>query len=268
MPEIVRITGRPKTSVHFHIRNIPLSDAKLRLISESNAIRAREIAHKRRGLSTRNFRKFTRWNADTISLVAHFLFDGEINHSGCIYNNRNQALIQHVENCMENIYNLEPKRYKNYMTGVFRISYFNVSLAAYIKEKSVELLGTVTRFSKDMKREFLKSFFDDEGCMDFRAKRNLRQIRGYQKRVSVLYLIQDLLRDFDIDSRIVLPNEIVVTGKANLLKFQKEINFSCGVRINGNRPNSIWKQSLEKRVLLERAINSFKPIGSNGVHRN
>ena len=131
----------------------------------------------------------------------------------------------------------------------------------------MELLETIARFPKDMRREFLKSFFDDEGCMDFRAKKNLRRIRGYQKKVPVLYLIQELLADFGIDSKVALPNEVVITGKENLIKFQKEINFSRGVRINGNRPNSIWKQSLEKRVLLERAIDSYKPVGSNGVHR-
>lgn len=267
LSEIVRITGRPKTSVHFHIRAIPLSAAKRRSISESSAARAREVALKRRGLSARNFRKFPEWDADMVSLVAHFLFDGEIKHAGCYYHNRNRTLLQHVESRMKAVYNLEPKRYKNHTTGVSRICYFNVSLAAYIREKSTELLQGITRFPRDLKREFIKSFFDDEGCVDFRVTRNLRQIRGYQKNTKILYLIQNLLADFKIGSRVILPNETVISGKENLTKFQREINFSPGVRINGKRSNSIWKQSLEKRVLLERAIDSFKPVGSNGVHR-
>ncbi|OGG72878.1 hypothetical protein A3A38_01555 [Candidatus Kaiserbacteria bacterium RIFCSPLOWO2_01_FULL_53_17] len=76
-----------------------------------------------------------------------------------------------------------------------------------------------------------------------------------------------MLSDFNIESRIQLPNEIVSVGKENLLKFEKEIGFSPGVRINGKRSNSIWKQSLEKREILRRAIASYKPVGSNGVHR-
>ncbi len=267
LPEIVRITGRPKTSVHFHIQNLPLSESKRRSISESSARRAREIALKRRGVSARLFKKFTRWDPALVCLVSHLIFDGEIKRGGCIYNNRNMTLLNRVENCMKIIYPLEPKRYANKFTGVRRISYFNVSLGDYMKTKSIQLLQEIAFSPKQLKREFVRSFFDDEGCMDFRPKRNLRRVRGYQKNVAILYLIQRLLADFYIDSRIILPNEVVITGKENLLKFQNEIGFSSGVRINGKRSNSVWKQSLEKRLILRKAIASYKPIGGNGVHR-
>ena len=268
LPEIVRITGRPKSSVHFHTQNIPLSAAKHRSISESSAARAREIARKRRGVSARFFKRFTSWDRNLVCLVSHLIFDGEIGRGGCIYNNRNLALLNRVENCMKGIYLLEPKRYTDKFTGVQRISYFNVSLAIHIKEKSLELLESVCDFPKDLKREFVRSFFDDEGCIDFRQKRNLRRIRGYQKNVDILHLVRKLLLDFDIQSRVVPPNEVVITGKENLVRFRGEINFSRGVRINGKRSNSIWKQHLEKREILRRAIESYKPLGSNGVHRH
>ena len=268
LPEIVRITGRPKSSVHFHTQNIPLSAAKRRSISESSAARAREIARKRRGVSARFFKRFASWDRNLVCLVSHLIFDGEIGRGGCIYNNRNLALLNRVENCMKGIYLLEPKRYTDKFTGVQRISYFNVSLAIHIKEKSLELLESVCDFPKDLKREFVRSFFDDEGCIDFRQKRNLRRIRGYQKNVDILHLVRKLLLDFDIQSRVVPPNEVVITGKENLVRFRGEINFSRGVRINGKRSNSIWKQHLEKREILRRAIESYKPLGSNGVHRH
>lgn len=168
---------------------------------------------------------------------------------------------------MKKIYAAKPRRYFNAHTGVSRISYFNVTLGAYMKDKSLELLRTVHTMSYECKRELLKSFFDDEGCIDFRPRRNNRKIRGYQKNVKILEIVKGLLLDFNIPSRIQLPNEIVIVGKDNLIKFQKEIGFSPGVRINGKRSNSIWKQSLEKREILRRAIASYKPIGSNGVHR-
>jgi len=267
LPEIVRITGRPKTSVHFHIQNFPLSDSKRRSISESNAERACELARKRRGLSARLFKKFTNWNGELVCLVSHLIFDGEIKREGCIYNNRNVALLNRVENCMKNIYLLEPKRYVNKLTGVARICYYNVSLGEYMKEKSARLLQEIVTLPKQLKREFLLSFFDDEGCIDYRPDRNHRRIRGYQKKIPILQTIQELLDDFGIESRIQLPNEVVIAHKANLLKFQREIGFTRGVRINGKRSNSIWKQSLEKREILRRAIASYKPVGSNGVHR-
>lgn len=258
LPEIVRITGRPKTSVHFHIQSLPLSEEKRQAIRESSAIMARALAAKKRGLGARNFRKFSRWNKSMVSLVAHLQFDGEIKHSGCFYHNRNVALLQRVENCMKAICSVEPKRYKNHMTGVSRICYFNVSLAAHIKKMSLELLSKVLKMPRNLKREFIRSFFDDEGCMDFRPSENLRRVRGYQKNVDILYLVQKLLSDFGINSDIRPPNEVVITGKTNLIKFQREFNFSRGVRINGNRPNSIWKKHLEKRDILQMAIGSYK----------
>lgn len=266
LPEIVKITGRPKTSVHFHIQDLPLSDLKLQKIRRANAMRIRQIALKRRGVSARLFQKFTTWNEELVCLVSHLLFDGEIKRGGCIYNNRNAALLNRVESCMKKIYPLEPKRYMDKFTGVGRISYFNVSLGDYMREKSLQLLREIITLPKHLKREFLLSFFDDEGCIDYRPDKNHRRIRGYQKNVEILKIIRALLRDFSIESHIQLPNEIVIAGKKNLTQFQKEIDFSPRVRINGNRSNSIWKQSLEKRLILRKAIASYKPVGSNGVH--
>ncbi|MDO8518336.1 MAG: hypothetical protein Q7S26_03545, partial [bacterium] len=72
-----------------------------------------------------------------------------------------------------------------------------------------------------------------------------------------LELIKELLFDFTISSKIKKPNEVVISGKENLKKFQKEINFSRGVRINGGRSNSRWKESLEKRHILQQALGSY-----------
>lgn len=45
--------------------------------------------------------------------------------------------------------------------------------------------------------------------------------------------------------------------KKNLDLFAAEINFSPGVCVNGNRSNSAWKESLEKREILRRALASY-----------
>jgi intein-encoded DNA endonuclease-like protein len=110
----------------------------------------------------------------------------------------------------------------------------------------------------DLKREFIRAFFDDEGCMDFRPKNNVRKVRGYQKNMQILRIIKALLADLDITARIVFPNEVVIVGKENLIRFEREINFSPGVYMNGARSNSRWKKHIEKRELLRRAIESFK----------
>lgn len=258
LPEIVRITGRPKTSVHFHIRNLALSARKRHEIGQARAKQAAEMARERYLKSARPFKIFDVWNIDLVCLIGHLIFDGEIKHSGCIYNNRSAALIHRVELCMQQIYDYNPSRYFNKETGVLRIAYYNVALGDYAKKKSQELLTRIPVMDRELKREFLRSFFDDEGCIDFRPDDNSRRIRGYQKDIRILKIIQPLLKDFKIISHIQAPNEVVISGKENLTRFQKEINFSPEIRINGNRSNSIWKEHLEKRELLARAITSYQ----------
>lgn len=256
--EIMKATARAKSSIYTHVKDIPLSDKRIRQYKIAAGKRIRKFALARKGKSSRSFRPFSTWSADSVLLIAHFLFDGEIARVKCVYNNRSEALIERVTRLMREFYDFEPKRYQNKLTGVFRISYHNVMLGAYIQKKSVELLRRVKRMPLALKREFVRAFFDDEGCIDYRPKENRRAIRGYQKDVRILRIIKSLLTDFAIDSRVVFPNEVVIVGKENLMRFEREINFSSGIYVNGNRSNSRWKKHVEKRELLKQAIKSFK----------
>ncbi|MCR4276088.1 MAG: hypothetical protein NUV90_01760 [Candidatus Parcubacteria bacterium] len=259
LPEIIQMTGKPKSSVYGYIREIQLSPARLQGIRKASGERIRKFALARKGKSVRSFKQFEEWNMEKVSLVAHLLFDGGVYpDSGCTYNNRSRALIKHVEKCMHAVYDFEPTRYTNPLTGVSRISYHNVALAIYMKDKVRKLLQNIYSFSPNLKGEFVRAFFDDEGCIDYRPEKNRRSIRGYQKDIEILRLIQTLLKDLGVESRIVLPNEVIIVGKENLLRFKKEVNFSSGVYMNGNRSNSRWKKHTEKRELLKRAIQSFK----------
>lgn len=256
--EIMKMTGRAKSSIHVHIRDIPLNEDRKKQIRAASGNRIRVFAIARKGKSIRPFQPFDDWSADTVLLIAHLLFDGEILRTRCVYNNRSEALIKCVEKLMHALYEFEPKRYLNQLTGVHRISYHNVTLGAYVEKKSVELLRTVKGMPLNLKREFVRAFFDDEGCIDYRPHESRRSVRGYQKDVRILKIIKILLADFNIVAKIVFPNEVVIVGKENLMRFEREINFSHGVFMNGNRSNSRWKKHMEKRDLLRQAIASFK----------
>jgi len=258
LPEIVRLTGKGKSTVYYHIKNLPLSKERMQKVREEHSKRIRVYPLSRKGKSTRVFRQFNTWSPDLVSLVGHLLFDGEITAHSCVYHNRSAPLIRKVEALMEILYAYPPSIYTNAQTGVRRISYHNVALSSYLKRKSFEILNDVTSLPLESKRAFVRAFFDDEGCMDFRPAENRRMIRGYQKDTRILFLVRKLLEEFDVSSRVKGPNEIIVVGKENLKKFEREINFSPGVRINGNRTNSRWKKHVEKRELLRRAIASFK----------
>ncbi|MDO8518051.1 MAG: hypothetical protein Q7S26_02060, partial [bacterium] len=184
LPDIVRITGKSKSSVYPYIKDIPLSKKKLADIRETNRLHLLKVAAFRKGKSDRDFKKISAWTKETVLLVSHLMFDGEIRRTTCSYNNRNKVLIQRVERLMKQVYAFTPKYYHNRTTGVSRISYHNVALGAYMQEKSKQLLANAPTLAKESKREMLRAFFDDEGCMDFRVTRNIRQIRGYQKNVN------------------------------------------------------------------------------------
>lgn len=252
------ITGRSKSSIYTHIKDIPLSAKKQSAIFDVTRKRAIELANEKKGKSKRPFKSFTSWTPDFVLLVSHLMFDGEILKKKCYYNNRSQALITRLERIMQQIYDFQPKKFVDEMSGVYKIRYYNVALGNYLYNKAVELQESITTFTKEEQREFLRAFFDDEGCMDFRPKRNLRQIRGYQNNRDILKMIQTLLRNFTIDSKLQGTNEIVINGKDNLIKFQKEINFSKGVCPNPNRTNALRRDIIEKREILDQAIKSFK----------
>lgn len=256
--EIMAITGRSKSSIHFHIKDIPLSQKKLEKISEHSKKRALALSGARKGIAKRPIKKFETWTPELVSLVSHLMFDGEIIKKKCSYVNRSEALMERVKKLMRCVYDFPPKLIFIEMSGVHKIQYYNVALGNFLYEKAIELQTSITILSKEEQREFLRAFFDDEGCMDFRPKRNLRCVRGYQKDRKILILVQNLLASFGIETTIREPNEVVITRKENLIKFQKEINFSKGVRPNPNRSNGLRKQEIEKREILDQAIKSFK----------
>lgn len=260
LDEIVQLTGRPKTSVYHYIRGIPLSDERKqawRLVGTERIV-AHSQARKGKSFLGRHPTAFTLWTPKHVLLIAHMSFDGSISGRGCFYSNRSKQLIKRVRHLMRILYPYRPAYSVDKKTGVLRISYFNVELGAYIKEKREDLTRTITGMDTECKCAYLKAFFDDEGCVDFRPSRNVKRVRGYQKRNAVLSVVRQLLADFGIQADIKHPNEIMISGHQNLISFSRHIGFSPGVRVNGKRTNSIWKRSLEKRELLQMAIASYK----------
>jgi len=257
--EIVEITGRPKTSVYFHIESIPLSKKRQEKIVEERTNRINKYSLSIKGKSLKDFKKIRNFDNTSVTLLSHLLFDGQIIRSGCIYHNRSETLINIVRDCMKDFYLYEPKITKDKVTGVTRISYHNVALANHFKEKTEKLLEDIFLLPVMMKKSFLKSFFDDEGSVRFKKGQNRKEVRGYQYDYDILLLVQKLLKDLNIESRVSKKfNEVTISKKDNLEKFYKEINFSDGVRVNGKRKNSIWKRDLEKREILKMAIDSYQ----------
>ncbi len=261
--EIVKILKKPKTTIYFHIQKIPVSD----VLKEKKSHLSRAIIQdaRKRGLTPqkgktttgRKFKSFSKWTPEIVNLVGHLTFDGEILRAKCSYNNRAQVLISLVSDLMKFVYDYDPKVQVK-TDGVIRISYYNIELANYLKVKSEELINIISNLSKECQRSFLKAFFDDEGCISFEKKRKRRKLRGFQYNDGILFLIQRLLLNFGIESKVDARfHEIIISRKKNLERFAREINFTPGLCVNGKRSNSIWKKDLEKREILQKALNSY-----------
>jgi len=256
--EIIKIVGLPKTTVYGHIRDILLSEEVKKRIQDEHTKRLNEFNKGRKGkcLPGRTFLKPKSWSLELIFIVSHFMFDGQIKYCGCEYYNRSDYLIKKMKETIKEILKIDSKIYKRDF-DVKQLRYYYVELGQYIKRKSKELFDYIKTASLQEKKVFLKSFFDDEGCVNI--NKNIRRIRGYQHNLKTLELIQKLLDNFSIESKIDIKyKEIVISRKENLIKFRDEINFSKGIYINPNRKNSIWKKKLEKRKILDRIIKSYK----------
>lgn len=258
--EIIKTTKLPKTTIFYHIKDIPLPVEVKERVKRESTRRINEFNIKvRKGkcIPGRIVIKPKGWTPNLIFLTAHFMFDGEATGHSCIYHNRSGALINRVRFSMKKVFNLKPHTLLNKETGVHRISYHYVELADYIRIKIEKLKKYIRTASLLEKKIFLKVFFDDEGCV--RLKQRKRLVRGYQHNLGILKLVQKLLKDFDIESKIDQKyNEIVISRRPNLIKFRNKINFSKGIYINPNRKNSIWKKKLEKREILDHIINSYQ----------
>ncbi|MBI3305001.1 hypothetical protein HYZ80_01595 [Candidatus Parcubacteria bacterium] len=256
--EIVAATRRPKSSVYFHIQDIKLSEEFREAQYERATKRIIEFNESRRGKSAagRHPVPFTVWTVPFVELVSHLLFDGEISRNACVYTNRNRMLIQRVARLMRRVYDHQPRELES-TPGVYRISYYNVELAAYLQGKADELLQRISIAPQELKLTFLRSFFDDEGSVYFIRRKRL--VRGYQHNDSILKLVQQLLKDFSIKSKTDKKyHEIVISGREHLERFSAEINFSPSVAVNPDRKNSIWRRPLEKREILRVALASYR----------
>jgi len=258
---IVKVTKLSKTTVWDQIKDICFSEKARERFESDRKKRVARSNRRRRGKCWpgRIVIKPSNWSPELIYVLSHFLFDGCVKRRYCQYYNTSKMQIELMKERVKNLFGIDTltKLRKN---NVLSIGYHYVELGEYTIKKTKELKRYIKTASLEEKRIFLRSFFDDEGCISIGNDYRKRIVRGYQHSREILKLIQNLLKDFSIEGKINKTNtEICISRRPNLIKFQKEINFSPGIYINPNRKNGIWKTKLEKREILEMAINSYLP---------
>jgi len=258
--EIASLTKAPKTTVYDYVKDVILTDEQREQVENrrKEQVMAKPNPRKGKCIPGRGILRPSFWSKDLVHIIAHFMFDGSIWKCGCRYYSKDKFQITHVKDLVKKLFGINPL-HEVRKDGIEVLSFYNVELADYVKEKKKEIFHYIGNgASKGEKRRFLQTFFDDEGNIYYK-KKNQRRVRGYQKSYLILKGIKELLEDFGICGRINnTESEIEITGRDNLVKFCNEINFSSGIYMNPHRKNSIWKEKIEKRKILELALKSYK----------
>lgn len=248
--------GISESTVHWHVKDIQLTAAQQdRLRVEKRALMA-EVNAKRRGkpLKPIVFRKPS-WSRGLVHLVAHLSFDGRVDRYGCQYYSRSCQQVQHVSRELRGLLGVTPK-VRRRPNGIWITSLYNVEVAAWLGRREEELLSAV-RHHPAWQRQWLQALFDDEGHIHVTGSR--RRLRASQDNPSILRHAQKFLEHLDISSRIDKQARAVeITGRRNLVRFSRLINFSPGISINEHRKNGLWTEPMEKRELLDIALQSYR----------
>ncbi len=185
-------------------------------------------------------------------LVTHLIGDGCVTNKYFAYFNKNKELLNNYE---KDLLTLFPEVHITrgiYKSGTSLIQvqnkeiiYFLKSLLSDYRSKTLEIPKFID--TKDLRKEFLQSIYDDEGCVGLRVYRKTNELkRDITVSSNSLKLIgqikEILIQDFDISSnkiatniKIVGPKKFTnyvlpINGKSNFEKFQKEIDFTHPIK--------------------------------------
>ena len=243
-----------ESTVHWHVKDIRLTAAQRQRLKIMKRALMTEINARRRGkpLKPIVFRK-PAWSRALVHLVAHLSFDGRVDRYGCHYYSRSYQQVQHVRQELIHLLGVTPKLQCR-PNGIWTANLYNVEVAAWLARREEELLLAVQRHPT-WQRQWLQALFDDEGHVHVSGSR--RRVRASQDVLGVLQHAQRFLERIEISSRIdQRAHAVEITGRQNLVRFSRLINFSPGISINERRKNGLWTEPLEKRELLDIALQS------------
>jgi hypothetical protein len=197
------------------------------------------------------------WSSDLVHIVAHYMFDGRVDNDSCIYYSKDKYQISHMKQLVERMLKASPK-IKLRDNGVYGLVCYNVELANYIQTRKGKVLDYLNNGASMLeKKTFLRAFFDDEGSVFYKGDK--KRVRGYQKSGLILGYVKNLLSELDIAGRVNKNStNIEISGRDNLAKFSKEVNFSPRIYINPNRKNGIWKRRVSKARILNLLLDSYQ----------
>ena len=198
-------------------------------------------------------------------IIAHLIGDGCVYKSNHDYNIKYEVKdlesLNSFEKDMLSVYGL--KLTKGFKESGFtgkpvpflrlrsKLAYEDLLKYSTYKSKDWKIKSKILQSSKQIKKEFLKAFFDDEGSVVPEGKKGI--IKLYSINKEGLQQIQKMLLEFDVDSKLDsgygAKRNVYALLIKDLNKFNKEIGF------NLKRKQSKLKQLRQKYIYSENCLN-------------
>ncbi|MEK6891205.1 MAG: LAGLIDADG family homing endonuclease [Nanoarchaeota archaeon] len=187
-------------------------------------------------------------------IVAHLMGDGHINHRYLRYNNKEEFLLNQFQNDMGSLFKDLHFIKGKVNSGTSFVQVQNKPIIFFLNSLAPDFRSYNLLFPKfvnnlELKREFLKALYDDEGCVGLRTFKKTNEIkRDITFSSNSLKLIEEiknmLKEDFDITSnkvskyvktredKIFTNYVLAITGKYNFESFRDEIGFYHPIKAN------------------------------------
>ena len=180
-------------------------------------------------------------------VVAHLMGDGCVTNRYFSYYNKDETLLINYERDVTGLFgNIHLIRGK-VNSGTKLIQVQNKSILNFLRSLVKDYRSFSLEYPQfldtiELKKEFLKAIFDDEGCVALRIFKKTNEIKRNleisSKSKKFLVDIKNILeKDFEITSNKIISFErnlggkifitwkLSITGKENFIKFRDKINF-------------------------------------------
>lgn len=179
---------------------------------------------------------------ELVRIIAHLFADGcvSVNKKGSItaaYYNKEKELRQQFNNDISKVFNISSlkegiNKEVPYLSIPSTISIILLQLAPSFKSNECRVPIFVKNATKDLKKEFIQAFFDDEASVHYRPP--IRQIELTINNKEILNEIKELLLELNINTSNVIKRKMrgfkiftfYIRNFDNINQFYKQISFS------------------------------------------
>ena len=232
-------------------------------------------------------------NNDLAFLLGALVAEGSFHQKQILFNNQDPEFYRKVKNIIESQF-AGVKLYERQIKGnCWELSLYhqravkfleNIGLNNNVSSKK-EIPFTILRSKKELIRQFLTGLFEGDGCVivhkDKRHNGKSIELAYNSKSQKLIEQLKTLLLNFGVVTSLPYKDKrnscykLLVSGRENIQKFQKEINFFSGRKkaalaqistINPNRMSRNDYIPFLNEYLRSNYKNSF--IHRNGEQRN